>query len=69
MVAKKVNWATEIRLAREKAGLSQEAAAVLCGVSRRAWQYYEAGGVKPREILRNAYLSSLTGLAMAQEMR
>ncbi|MDR3352761.1 MAG: helix-turn-helix domain-containing protein [Zoogloeaceae bacterium] len=33
----------QIREARQQAGLSQEAAADLVCVSRRAWQFWEAG--------------------------
>jgi len=33
----------ELRLLRESAGLTQTAAAELCGVSLRQWQHLEAG--------------------------
>lgn len=47
---KKVKVATPLAVARIKAGLSQEEAAKLCGVSQAAWGKWERGEGYPRDI-------------------
>jgi DNA-binding transcriptional regulator YiaG len=51
--------AEEIRTARESLGLSQSQAARMVGVTKRCWQYYEAGKRNiPEPVARLLRLSS-----------
>ena len=43
-----MSFAAQLRKAREKAGLSIEAAAQQAGVSPRTWSHWEAGNRLPR---------------------
>ena len=42
-----MNFAAELRTAREKAGLTIDQAAERAGVARRTWCYWEAGESQP----------------------
>lgn len=46
----------QVKLLREKAGLTQQEAAELIGVSLRAWQYYEQESYGEKEISRKMKL-------------
>jgi transcriptional regulator with XRE-family HTH domain len=52
---KRPKWSMDLRKARLESGLTQEKAAVLCGVSLRSWSNYEAGRHKPRPLLLQLY--------------
>jgi transcriptional regulator with XRE-family HTH domain len=59
-------YAQDMKAARHRAGLSQEQAAKLCGLSERMWIYYEQGEYRPRAALLSGILGVLDKVQVLQ---